>query len=797
MVAERKSLAFAVAIAAVALCSCAAFAATPTAVWDCEMDGMGLDTTQNGYSISKSSVDTFSNGKLIVGTAGGNSLGSCMAMPNNNIHGVSVLVKYSNGLGYTGTTYRAYCMAARDSASHELGITAKGVESNVNFFYISGSLTYKQGPAMIPESGYMLFSYATASGIGFYSGETVAGMAGATKSDYKFGEKYITQISIGGEKNVYNSNWSGLVVEKVALFVEQNLSASDVADYRFPSDYFSGSVTVSEINAKFGADSEIDVYLTDGAAITGDAAFNATKVNFHCSGSFSIAPPSGNEAEFDFSGVTGRPTIVYDAVLPTVVDASTVFTSGSVPGFVTDETKWAGTICLKNLKVSNSKSVTDFTVNDYGNESSVVRLEDVEGWLKAPGNYAYTNVVPVEIAGTVKITNGNSANDSNPNRCTVFKKVTGSGTIETSSGGDRVVVVIQDATGFTGGLGLSYSKFIVFGQAMPEYASVVKVAALGTVYVMPGAKVVNGGYWWATGGISVGGELCVDDPTPGHQVDGVYKGFGGGTAITTADSGVLTVTAAGGARQFDIDYSKIGGTGTLKLEGSNWFTLPTNSTISTDLKLEVARDSGTVIPPGGITVGNLSGSKNLRSDLELVEQGATTYRNLTIVQSKDTEWSGIFAHGDRVDTVYVVPGATSGTLTLSGTQTQNNNLNVAAGAKVELTGTWKGATTVAGTLSGTGTVDGNLTLSAGATLEVGDVTRPISVTGNFSAPGDIAIVLPEGTHVRHLKVLSVSGSSSMQGARVYVGGELADHLRAVATSSGLKISTGGYFLRLR
>ena len=102
----------------------------------------------------------------------------------------------------------------------------------------------------------------------------------------------------------------------------------------------------------------------------------------------------------------------YDGVLPEV--SGDEFTETTVPTWVTDPSRWTGTVSIKNV------AVTDFTVNSYGNESSVVRLSGVSGWLKAPDNYAFTNSVPVELTGTLTISNGNSANDGNPNRCVFF-----------------------------------------------------------------------------------------------------------------------------------------------------------------------------------------------------------------------------------------------------------------------------------------------------------------------------------------------------------------------------------------
>ena len=57
--------AMATAIAA-ALCTYLAYAATPTAVWDCEVSGQELNTTQGGLTIEPGHGNTSSNGKIAI-----------------------------------------------------------------------------------------------------------------------------------------------------------------------------------------------------------------------------------------------------------------------------------------------------------------------------------------------------------------------------------------------------------------------------------------------------------------------------------------------------------------------------------------------------------------------------------------------------------------------------------------------------------------------------------------------------------------------------------------------------------
>jgi len=446
-------------------------------------------------------------------------------------------------------------------------------------------------------------------------------------------------------------------------------------------------------------------------------------------------------------------TYTYDGTLPTVTGDT--FTETTIPTWVTDPEKFQGTIWLKNI------AVTGFTVNPYGNESSKVKLTNISGWLNAPNdNSAFTNTVPVELDGTLTINNGYSANDSCPNRCTVFKKLSGSGAIYTDTAANKVVIVIQDASEFTGNIGMD-GKLIVFGDTMPSYAANNKFEGMtGSIWVMEGASVTANpasGNWWAVGGIKAYGEFR----TP--SLDKI----GGGTYITTYDSGKVTLTSTGNGEENETDasYARISGTGTLKYEGTGWRALSTNN-FPTAMTVE-NEQAGDLLLSRAVTytIGSLSGSKNFQGNY------GSGDRYLRVLQSKDTEWSGIVIadteYGNRFKGLIVAPGvSTSGTLTLSGTQPQSRPLTVEAGAKVNLTGTWVGATTVAGTIGGTGAIIGDLTLSDGATLNIPDLTSTLVVTGNLTATtGTINVRLPANVDFSHFQtLLRVTGTIDLGSA---------------------------------
>ena len=730
----------ATAIAA-ALCAQLAYAATPTAVWDCAVSGQELNTAQGGLTISAGSGSTVVNGAIRIGNSTTGYSGASIVLPSD-LSQASVLVKYSNFAGFTdhlmynsNDFYAPVFMSVEDSDGNVLGIGATNNAANLSWNwrtangYHNNVLTrhFAEGPALPTVSGYVLFSYDATRGMRICLGTGLASLATSEKADYHFSGRTLKNIGLGGEAGYsYADGWPNLVIEKVALFTGEYLSASDVANYKFPSqaNIIDSDVTVSELNTKFGTDQEIYVYLADGVTVTGDTTFNATTVHFICDGSFNMTPPPSNEATFDFSGVTGRPVLIY-STLPSV--SGSKFTSNVIPTFVTDSMQWRGVIYI------TSATVTDFTSNTYGNESSVVRLGNVSGWLRAPSNAAFINTVPVEIAGVLTINNGNSANDGNPNRCTVFKKLSGSGWISADANASKAVVVIQDASEFTGNIGLT-GKLIVFGDAMPSYVDNNKFEGMtGSIWVMEGASVTAkpaSGNWWATGGIKVAGELRASE----------LDKFGGGTTITTSDTGVFTLTSTGNGVESETDtsYARITGTGALKYEGTGWRALsatdfPTNMTLINEQTGDILLSRGQTY-----TIGSLAGSKNFQGNY------GSGDRYLRVLQAKDTEWSGkiVYDYYDRFKGIIVAPGvSTNGTLTLSGTEEYSRTLTVEAGAKVNLTGTWVGETTVNGTLSGMGTVNGALTLANGSTL-VANTTDPLKVS-SLTTTGTVTISLTD------------------------------------------------------
>ena len=247
------------------------------------------------------------------------------------------------------------------------------------------------------------------------------------------------------------------------------------------------------------------------------------------------------------------------------------------------------------------------------------------------------------------------------------------------------------------------------------------------------------------------------------------------------------------------------GTGAIAYTGPSWGGISTNNLAST-LGVVLESTADVLVPnsllaepeaPNEIPVGYLAGAGNLRSDLNWRTglSGENQRRVRKIHQDRDSEWSGkVSADGYSRLTFSVTKGTTSGTLTLSGAQTQTEALVVETNGQVNLTGTWMGPVTVYGTLGGTGTVSGNLTLSDGATLKVDDLSDTLSVN-NLTVGKTVSVYLP-ATAAAGDTFLSTSTMPDISGTKfnVYVDGNLDKSLYVIATPNGLKIKRGVMFL---
>ena len=524
---------------------------------------------------------------------------------------------------------------------------------------------------------------------------------------------------------------------------------------------FTGTITLTKYKVIIGT--------ATGTSATGVLQIDSGKVATIASGMTWTAPggfvvngtlnANGTLASSASSAVSGAGTVVFTGRAPTV--------SGDAWW---KNAAWTGTVQVKDVTnmVGDNRTGTWLQFNEYGNSGSVVEMNNVTGWL--PTNF--TCIPKLKVTGSLYLNNGGSG------KASAFKVGTllGSGTISGDGSAPTVVFnVTDDWSGFTGTIGLN-NKCIVFGSTIPD------TLTQGTIYVSEGAVVTpqqTSGTWWAVGGIKVDGELRAPN----------LNKFGGGTNITTSDGGVFTLTDSDNTNDSAVDYKRIQGTGTLRYADvtSKWRAL-SKTNFPTGMICENNLSAGLILTTqGDNTIGSLAGSGQMRSDWG--GSGSTGDRDLLILQARDTTYSGVFASSnDRVRDVYVKPGtATSGTLTLSGTQTASNGLVVESGAKVKITGTWKGATTVEGSLTfgGTGKIDGAVSTVAGSTLDYTNATGTDHITGVLKLTATTTVKLPENAKFPYKLAGSFDGSvTSLTATQYTIGDAAGTYPLSVNTTTG-------------
>ena len=378
---------------------------------------------------------------------------------------VTVIMKCSN-LNLSDDDNRGLIglLANQDSSSDnsvKIGLASGlnatyGIGLYSSLFY-DGNLNSYRGNAVAFTTGEqtICLTYDSASGTSIYrDGSLIASNSALKQGTWKT-PLGIVLGGVDSDDSKKISAQTGMKIEAVAVFTNC-LSAAEVANYTFPSQRFADDILVSDINAAFGDESEIWIGVADGVKITGDTTFYATKVHFVCDGSFTIVPPAGNTAVFDFSCVAGSPIIPYSGALPAI--SGNVFTATTVPTYVTDSASWKGTISLTSIPRQWPLSLAG-----YGNANSVVEVNgvgaqnasgDTGEWL-ADGTVAMNLIVT---GNGIQLTNGTSRYKS------VIGELAGSGTFSQDNSAILQGITINVMTNFTGNLSLN-KMTVTFGSS--------------------------------------------------------------------------------------------------------------------------------------------------------------------------------------------------------------------------------------------------------------------------------------------------------------------------------------------
>lgn len=467
--------------------------------------------------------------------------------------------------------------------------------------------------------------------------------------------------------------------------------------------------------------------------LSGSGQFTATTVDVE-----SLATVNANPDRLGATTYVGSGTVVYSGRAP---EAGKGWS---------DSANWTGTLEIKDY----TTSLGNFHLATYGNSKSKVCLNNATGYLYSTANSGAHDIKELVIGDGGFTQNGSYSVD---NTFVVPCKVTGSGeyTFSATGSGQKTLFLSGDIAEFAGKItiGGENNRVVIGSSTDRSFVDQSLIVCSGkslTVRKQWGYNGFSGGIFVDANGLLEVASTGFLPASGGFTIDGVLKTAGlnynslghiAESATYTAahvlinDTGVLELTSSGDTKEANdaaylADYSTVTGTGTLKFSSSSgWRTFPDAQARlpPTTLTVQIELAGGLIITMNDETaIGNLAGSKNIRSDWDAY------HKTLTVTQSKDTTWEGKFTN-NRIDTFKVT--GSGGTLTLTGTHDISIAAQIESTGKVNLTGTWLGAATVSGTFGGTGTLTGNLTFNAGSTFKAfASDENGLSVSGTVSYP---------------------------------------------------------------
>ena len=239
-----------------------AWAAAPaaSAVWE---SGQFEDVASlhGGYSISLNGNTVNSDGNIVIGDSSG--AGATIAITDVVSGGASamtVLYKYKTVGASGGAKFfvSTYLRSSDGTAGEDIGaICWSGADYRWVFAAQLSSGTWKNwrdsnwntgsvhDNALSTDGGYVAFSFQTADKARAYTGSSLNSLAGF----YKDGTTYssstyngtMSHIGIGGPTGFatgegYYGQWPGIVIEKVAIFIGNAFSDTELSEYKWPSE---------------------------------------------------------------------------------------------------------------------------------------------------------------------------------------------------------------------------------------------------------------------------------------------------------------------------------------------------------------------------------------------------------------------------------------------------------------------------------------------------------------------------------------------------------------------------------
>ncbi|MBQ9693662.1 MAG: autotransporter-associated beta strand repeat-containing protein [Kiritimatiellae bacterium] len=417
-------------------------------------------------------------------------------------------------------------------------------------------------------------------------------------------------------------------------------------------------------------------YLPAGATLTLENA-NAVASTAQFCGATASDPAAGK--------------LICKGALP-VVTATTLFT---------DSTKWAGTVKLQDVLGSGNKLL----LNEYGSATTVVELENVEGWINTG-----TTIPNLQLTGKgLLLKNGSSTTA----QTVTINRLFGSGDFRGCANSKSWMYNITvDALGnedgsipFTGAIDLSAT---LSNQTVVSIGATAASVDTGKIVIAKAVTIPAEKTWSAINGISV-------------TATGVLSGSGTLAGATTFAEGA-TVSVTDFDNLLTIDGA-VSGTAAITLPAET--EMPTGGTRLAVLKTTDATSSLTMTYGDGsayIVIAEANNEGGLT--YSLIEK--PSYTALTATVSADANWSALtWKDGETVITNPIWNVVTAVTLNAEASATVAVDTALASGISVTVNGDM--------TLAG-----GSATLPAGA-LTVSNTTAGVTLTNVYAATSNVAI----------------------------------------------------------
>lgn len=291
-------------------------------------------------------------------------------------------------------------------------------------------------------------------------------------------------------------------------------NGGSTSTYTLTGGTFSPSETVTVENGSVTIESAATgtYVVKDGATLS---LTNATVTSVSGAGTLNI--PAGGV-------ITLASATAIDGISSLTGSGKLVMPSAGVPGtslqtLLQKGADWQGTILIHN-----KTGWTDINPNLYGNTASKVEFQGIDGYFANPSSVHTINPEIIFSNGSYDYaykhsTDAYSYDNNHPGNYTVFSKVSGTGSLNSSLSNEKhPMFVFVDATGFSGSIlhssgGASAIYLFTDSEALPNASAYDSTLVNGTINVWAsGTAVIGDGNMWRSGsqGMKVQGTLQIE-----------------------------------------------------------------------------------------------------------------------------------------------------------------------------------------------------------------------------------------------------------------------------------------------